>query len=315
MQISEKSIRAGLAALLCALGMGVSQWVASPQVTAFLIYLYTGRNARSFVECPQLAVRFAESAPAAPRPTLAVVPTQPEPEAVEVTYACDVKPDIPALLEKPISLGEAPAVLILSTHSTESYTRAGEDYAESANYRTLDPEYNMVSIGSYVAERLQAQGIQVFQDTEFHDYPSYNGSYAHARKSIRSYLKEHPNIGIILDLHRDAAASGSGQMRTHAQVDGQDSAQLMLVMGTDAGGLDHADWEENLALALKLHVKLEALAPGITRPLSLRAQRFNQDLSAGAMLIEVGAAGNTRAEALRAAEVLAQAVGALLSGA
>ena len=141
--------------------------------------------------------------------------------------------------------------------------------------------------------------------------PSYNGSYAHARKAILSYLKEYPSVQLILDLHRDAADGASGQLRTRATVDGKESAQLMLVVGTDSGGLAHAGWEENLSLALKLQARLEALAPGITRPLSLRAQRFNQDLSPGALLVEVGAAGNTRQEALSAAEMLAEAVARL----
>ena len=50
------------------------------------------------------------------------------------------------------------------------------------------------------------------------------------------------------------------------------------------------------------------------RPLQLRAQRFNQDLLPGALLIEVGAAGNTHPEAMKAAEALAQAVISLSQG-
>ena len=88
----------------------------------------------------------------------------------------------------------------------------------------------------------------------------------------------------------------------------------MLVIGTNAGGLNHPNWEENLAVGLKLHTLLERMAPGITRPVNLRTQRFNQDLLPGALLVEVGAAGNTHPEALRAAEVLAQAVAALAKG-
>ena len=50
------------------------------------------------------------------------------------------------------------------------------------------------------------------------------------------------------------------------------------------------------------------------RPLQLRAQRFNQDLSPGALLIEVGAAGNTHPEAHTAARELAKAIVALARG-
>ena len=98
-------------------------------------------------------------------------------------------------------------------------------------------------------------------------------------------------------------------MRTLAQVDGEASAQLMVVLGTN-----HEHYEDNLSLALKLHARLEQQAPGIMRPLQLRSQRFNQDLSPGALLIEVGAAGNSHGEALTAAEQLAAAIIALSGG-
>jgi len=88
----------------------------------------------------------------------------------------------------------------------------------------------------------------------------------------------------------------------------------MLVVGTNAAGQDHENWEENLALALKLHLQLQRQDPGIMRPLQLRRQRFNQDVSPGALIVEVGAAGNSHGEALIAAERLAVAITALARG-
>ena len=158
-------------------------------------------------------------------------------------------------------------------------------------------------------------GIGVIHHRDLHDYPSYNGSYANARQSIEAILEDNPDIALILDLHRDAAATDYGQMDTSATVNGQESAQLMLVVGTDDGGLDHPHWQENLSLALKLQVQLEKLYPGLCRPLNLCAERFNGDESPGALLIEVGAAGNTRPEALLAADALADGIIALAQGA
>ena len=86
----------------------------------------------------------------------------------------------------------------------------------------------------------------------------------------------------------------------------------MLVVGTDRGNRVHPNWEKNFALALRLQALLERTSPGITRPLSIRPQRFNQDLSTGALLIEIGGAGNTRQEALAAIDILAQSIEALL---
>ena len=83
----------------------------------------------------------------------------------------------------------------------------------------------------------------------------------------------------------------------------------MLVIGTN-----HEDWTENMALAVKLQARLQQLRPGICRPMTLRGQRFNQDLSAGAILVEVGAAGNTLEQALAAIPVLSRAIVDLAEG-
>ena len=85
---------------------------------------------------------------------------------------------------------------------------------------------------------------------------------------------------------------------------------MMLVMG-----INYSSWKENMALAVKLHALLEQKTPGIMRPLCIRAQRFNQDLSSGALLIEMGAAGNTQDQALKSADLLCDAIIELSYGA
>ena len=330
----QRTLRAGAAALACAIvcrllsgGLGdkLERWLSNPENQSFLLYLETGRVVHPTQE-PQIAAT-------QPHPTENVTQPSTEPPAVqtvalpsfsasdmsgiEIRYSCDFRPDMEKLLAQPLNWnlhGSEPTVLILHTHTTESYTKAkGEKYQESSDFRTLDEDYNMVSIGDRVAEYLTKQGISVIHDRELHDYPSYNGSYTHSRNAAAKYLEKYPSIRLILDLHRDASGDLNNQMRTHAKVNGKDCAQLMVVIGTNATR-KHPNWEENLSLGLKLHAQLERIAPGITRPLTLREQRFNQDLLEGALLIEVGAAGNTHAEALGAAEVLAKAIVQLSRG-
>ena len=299
--------------------------LAQPKVVAALMYLETGR----VVRIPDTMTYPAESpAPLSTAPPVIQAPelppatpvfTQNDLDHIEMDYGCDYAPDLAALLTQPLRWdlagGEA-RVLILHTHTTESYTPSpGEIYEESSEYRTLDDTYNMISIGDAVAQKLESAGIGVIHDRDFHDYPSYNGSYADARASIEAILADNPGICLILDLHRDAADVGDGQLDTSARINGQESAQLMLVVGTDAGGLYHPHWQENLALALKLQAQLERMHPGLCRPIDLRAQRFNADESPGALLIEMGAAGNTHEEALLAADVLAEGIIALAKGA
>ena len=88
----------------------------------------------------------------------------------------------------------------------------------------------------------------------------------------------------------------------------------MLVAGTDEGGLYHPDWQAHLGLAMQLQVLMERAQPGITRPISLCRQRYNQHMTPGSLLVEFGAAGDTLTEALAAADVFADALAALLQG-
>ena len=332
MDHQKQSLRIGAAAILCALLLrlsspgvleSVTDFLNNPTVSSFLIYLETGRIVRFSPSWEDMTVFSMEShTPDFAQTNKGLTPlpafTAADGAAVEIKSNTTQDPDLAELITKPLNwdLNEAePTVLILHTHGTESYKKvAGQRYTESSAYRTLDDGYNMISVGDKLAQLLESEGIGVVHDRTLHDHPSYNGSYNHARKSIAQYLEEYPSIRLVLDLHRDASDNYSNQMRTQAWVDGQSSAQLMLVVGTDGSGLSHPNWEENLALALKLHTQCERIAPGIMRYVNLRAQRFNQDMSTGALIVEVGAAGNTHAEALIAIDVLAKAILSLSKG-
>lgn len=316
-----RSRQVGAAAIACALllrlfaGGGVQKamdFLAQPNIAAFLIYLETGRDVRFSPSLGVFSPDFVESPPAAvPEPTLPPIPSFEGSENISVYYAANKNPDLEALLRQGLSwnlYAEEPTVLILHTHSTESYTRKSEPYKEVSAWRTLDENYNMLAIGAQVAQILNEAGIPTIQDTQMYDYPSYNGAYVRARKATTKALEENPSVLLVLDLHRDAS-EGDRQMRTQVSANGEDSAQLMVVVGTN-----HENYEQNLSLGLKLHAQLEQQAPGIMRPLQLRAQRFNQDLCPASLIIEVGSAGNTHAEARCAAQLLAEAIIALARG-
>lgn len=315
----------GICALVLALGLRMVGSVGvlplqNSDMLSFLVYLQTGR-----------VVRYPSSpAPEAP-PATSDSPVQPLPQrpsgliltpadgaAVALNDLVDYQPDIEQLLLTPLDwdlTGEEPTVLILHTHATESYTRQpGEIYEEDSKYRTFNASYNMLSIGEELTAVLTAGGISVLHDRTLHDYPSYNGSYDHARKTIRAYLQAYPSITMVIDLHRDAMDfEQDPQLTTMATVGGQKSAQLMLVAGTDHN-VSYSHWEENLAMGVKLTAVLEKMYPGITRPIQLRAQRFNLDMTPGSLLVEVGANGNTHEQALIATRALGAAILAMAKG-
>lgn len=224
--------------------------------------------------------------------------------------------DKEALLTAPLrlSVGDEPLVLIVHTHATEAYTPGeGSYYTATAAYRTGDPAYNVVRVGQAIAQALNARGIVTLHDESLHDSFGYDDAYARTEETIREYLQRYPSIQMVIDVHRDAVADGSGgQLAFCTQVEGAQTARLLFVMGTNAAGQTHPGWQDNLSAALKLQVLCEKVAPGIFRPLSLRSQRYNQHLTPYSLLLEVGTAGNTLEEALRAADLFAEQLSVLL---
>jgi stage II sporulation protein P len=303
----------------------LTAFLSRPDLLSFLIYLQTGRVVSPQVSVPTTAPPVTTVPPA---PTVPTHPTEPDTapvfsvqdlDLVEVNYTVDYRPDLETLLTSPLEWSlrqEKPTILIVHTHTTESYAGAPEEiYSENGAYRSLDPRYNMIAVGEEIARVLEAGGIRVIHDKTIHDYPSYNDSYGNARKTIQKHLAEHPEICMVLDVHRDASDGVGGQLTTAGTVGGQKSTQLMLVAGTDTAGNFFPGWQQNLALALKLTAQLEQTDPGLTRPVTLREHRFNMDLTPGSLIVEVGAAGDRLEEALLAANAFARAVLALAEGA
>ena len=92
-----------------------------------------------------------------------------------------------------------------------------------------------------------------------------------------------------------------------AEESGVVASQLMLLVGMDEGGLEHPRWQDNLAFALYLQQAADARYPTLMRPVSLVPQRYNQHLSPGMLILEVGSSGNTLQEALAAVRLFGEA--------
>lgn len=324
----DRVLRTGAAAIALAVVLKIFTSVPLPtklfnaqSVSRWVLYLETGRILGETVPATQATeptpTVIEKEPPEEPR-RLSFSPSDGELVNIRSSWDCALTPR--ELVMEPLDwdlTGDEPTVLIYHTHAMESYTpQTGEDYTEEVPFRTADLDYNMVSIGTRLAELLENAGISVLHDTTLHDAASYNGSYASSRETVEKYLAQYPSIRLVLDIHRDAAEDGSGhQVATTAETAQGDTARLMLVLGSEAGGLYNPNWQENYALAVKLQAVLEQESPGLCRELHLTDQRYNQDLSPGALLIEVGAAGNSHEEALRAMTPLAEAIAALAKGA
>lgn len=155
-------------------------------------------------------------------------------------------------------------------------------------------------------------GLKVIHDRTLYDYPQYNGSYDRSYAGVQSWLEQYPSIQIVLDVHRDALIGSDGTVyKAVTDVDGEKTAQVLMIIGTDELG-EHPDWMDNLALAIQIQRNLDSQWPTLARPITMRSSRFNQQLTHGSILVEVGSHGNTLQEALRGARLFAQAAGEVL---
>lgn len=219
--------------------------------------------------------------------------------------------DTASLLSSPLTLKKGePQVLIVHTHTSEAYAQSADfSYTPSDPYRTEDPTRNICLVGAALAESLSENGITAICDTTSHDYPSYSGCYNRSLATIEKNLAAHPSISVVIDLHRDAITGSDGNyLKTAATIDGESTAQVLVIVGTDAGGLSHPDWQKNLSLGLRVQKDLCTLYPGLARPLHLRTERFNGHVSPGALLVEIGSNANTMEEALRAARLFGRSL-------
>ena len=253
------------------------------------------------------------SEPARPSMSASTPFTEAEAEAIRFRGNCTYQVDKTELLLRPLRWKQSsgPKLLILHSHSCESYTQTeGHTYVPDANYRTLDLSNSVVAVGDALTEALGALGVEVIHDRTYNDYPDYNRSYAVAREKIQTYLEQYPSITMVIDLHRDALDK---PVREKVAWEGQTLAPLMLVVGTDEGGLSHPHWEDNLSCALKLQALGNRELPGLFKNLSFRRERFNEDLTPGSLIVEVGSTENTLPEALASMPYLARWVAELLN--
>lgn len=197
-------------------------------------------------------------------------------------------------------------ILIMHTHTTESFAQM--QYTKDAPDRNLDENYNMIAVGKAMAEVFKMNEIPVCHDTTVHDYPSYNSAYQRAAATIESNKKRDASINIVLDVHRDGITRNDGtKVKLVTDINGEACAQIMLVVGSDSN-LKHDNWRKNFAFATQIQSMAANTYPGLMRPIDLRRERFNQQLTPGSLIIEVGANGNTLEEAIAGAKAIADVI-------
>lgn len=215
--------------------------------------------------------------------------------------------------ELSINLDGEPQVLIIHTHTTESYEQDNDGYYDTRfDGRSLCPANSVVGVGAVLAQTLADNGICVIHDGTVFDDPLYENSYSRSRERIEQILSEYPSIKIVLDIHRDGISDGDARIAPVAETDSGTAAQIMIICGCDDGSGILPDYMKNLRFAIYLQQGIERDTPGLTRPLLFDYRFYNQDLTAGSLVIEIGALGNSREQAVLSARLVGESVASLL---
>lgn len=201
---------------------------------------------------------------------------------------------------------EEPQVLIYHTHTTESYSPHTDWYDEDCPDRSRDCSRNMTAVGDAICNALSERGIASVHDCTVHDYPQYTGAYYRSADTVSAILEKYPSIKLVLDIHRDGIADENGTPVAPAiTVNGKSAAQFMIISGCDdKNELDLPNYMENFKTACLVQRAAEAAYPGLARAVLFDYRNYNQHLSIGSLLIEVGSQANTLDEAVYTGELL-----------
>jgi len=210
-----------------------------------------------------------------------------------------------------------PQVLIFHTHSLERFIDSNP----------LDPMDGVFGLGRALSEYLANNyGIESIHHMGQFDVvdgrPQRQGAYERMEPVIMQVLEDNPSVQVVIDIHRDGVRQGAGPFITY--VDGQRTARIMFFNGLSRqnrnGQITAVPWlpnpylRDNLNLSFQLQLASNYLYPGFARRVYLREFRYSLHMTPKSIFVEVGNQYNTKDEALRAMEPLADIIAAVILG-
>lgn len=207
-----------------------------------------------------------------------------------------------------------PQVLIMHTHTTESYEITEKNFFDSDyTSRSNDPDNGVVAVGAAIAEELSSAGIAVVHDGTIHDN-QYTGAYTRSLGTVEKVLSEYPSIKIVLDIHRDAIEDNGSRVSAVTEIDGKKAAQVMIISAADDGTYNIPNYLDNFHFACAFQQAMELNFPTLTRPVLFQYCHYNQHTTTGSLLLEIGSHGNTIEQAVYSGHLVGKALASLFTG-
>ena len=197
-----------------------------------------------------------------------------------------------------LTLSDEVEVILYHTHNAETYL------PDAGVSKVTGQNGGVVQAAKVFQETLQKKyGVRTAHSTTIHDYPDWSRAYQNSLTTAKQLLQAYPTTKAIFDVHRDAGFTS--KQTTTTTIQGRSAAKIMMVIGCN-----HDNWQENLAFARLLEAKCNELYPGLLRDkIHIKETgRYNQQVNAHAVLLEIGSDLNTQAEADYSMECFAHVV-------
>lgn len=213
-------------------------------------------------------------------------------------------PDFSKLDLRGLFSTDKPVVGIYHTHTAESFIPdSGTDHKPGGQ------RGDIVDIGEAMVKRFEQHGVPAIQSKNVHDYPSFMKAYDKSEITVRKMVEDNPSLKALFDIHRDAGRRDESTVI----VNGLPAARVLIVVGRGQPGLEQPHWEQNYAFAKLIDAKLSQYYPGLSRGIELVDWRYNQHLHPHALLLEMGSQYNSKEEATRTIEMIADVVTEILA--
>ncbi|MFC8688405.1 stage II sporulation protein P [Brevibacillus porteri] len=222
-----------------------------------------------------------------------------EPKPEDTTKSGETKP---APVPNSITDGKK-IVYVYNSHNRESWFSETKPVGTSVDH----PTRNISLISKHLSEALNDRGIGSDVSTDdiyqqlLNKKMHYSFSYAESLQVVKSATENNKELYYFFDLHRDTAP----RERTTVTIKGKTYGRVLFVIGKR-----NKSYEKNEAFATELHELMEKMYPELSRGVMEKGAKtdhgeYNQSLSPGSLLIEIGGTENSVQESINTAEALA----------
>ncbi len=201
-----------------------------------------------------------------------------------------------------------PILYLYNSHQLENYS--------SNNNEVYNIKPNVMLTSYMLKEEMEKYNIvSLVEEQDINEILRINNwsgssAYKASKVLIEDAISKNSSLKYFIDLHRDSVTYNYTTLKTNDK----SYAKLYFVIG-----LEHDNYEKNLAFATKLSDMLNKEVEGISKGILAKQGKnvngiYNQDINSNVLLIEVGGVDNNIEEVKNTIEILAKVLSNYIKG-